>query len=384
MTTNYKPALDGLRAISIFFVVYGHLSQGHYLPSWMSAGPLGQAGVILFFVLSGYLITTQLQAELRGTGTIRYGIFLGRRAFRLVPAMLLVVGAAAALSAEGYVILQPGSIVHALTYTINYTATSSITTLDHLWSLSVEEQFYLCWPLLLLACGLARSKKVAAAIIFVCPLLRVLAMRSVGPQHILFRHFETAADPIAIGCLLAFCGEEFAGRTKSRLQSSAAVVIYFLTTLGCCVVLRRFWQMGVVTVSVQAMCAAGIIQSLVVARTIFARILASKPFVWVGKLSYSIYLWQQLFLLSAHGKDSIVFKAPLNILLSLLCAVLSYYLVEKPVRDWGRRKLDTRFRSQSALPFDLVSLSGAIDSLGGLQFAERPKIQPTPARNHAD
>src|SRR5947209_16834254 len=91
-SNTYKPALDGLRAISILFVLYGHLSMEHALPRSISATPLGLGGVVIFFAISGFLITSQLMSELTKSGSIRLRYFYLRRGFRLFPALILFIG----------------------------------------------------------------------------------------------------------------------------------------------------------------------------------------------------------------------------------------------------------------------------------------------------
>jgi peptidoglycan/LPS O-acetylase OafA/YrhL len=150
------PTLDGFRAISIGLVALYHLFRTRGFPSPPVLAPwmrwLGELGVRVFFVISGYLITGLLLRELRATGKIAIGRFYFRRALRLFPAFYAFLLVVAVLEGAGVIALNPGDLRSAATYTMNYHANPS-WWLIHCWSLSVEEQFYLVWPATLALLG---------------------------------------------------------------------------------------------------------------------------------------------------------------------------------------------------------------------------------------
>ena len=172
------PSLDGLRAISIALVLFAHTSGTAFFPSFVFLRRhLGNFGVRVFFVISGYLITTLLLKELDKTGRISLKLFYIRRVFRIFPAAYFYLAVAAVLLAFGLVELEWNDIVFGFTYTTNYDPVRPWHTI-HLWSLSVEEQFYLIWPATLAFLGRRRAMVAAAAMIAVAPLLRIAFLQT--------------------------------------------------------------------------------------------------------------------------------------------------------------------------------------------------------------
>src|SRR4029077_2271009 len=162
------PSLDGLRAISIGFVLIAHLAGTRGFLNWqfLRQYPLGPFGVRVFFVISGFLITSILLNELRQTGRIALGRFYFRRTMRLFPACYVLIIATAFLALNGFAHLKRGDLLFAATYTINYHEVSvSGWPLGHLWSLAIEEQFYLLWPATLMLLGIARSTRVLVGVL---------------------------------------------------------------------------------------------------------------------------------------------------------------------------------------------------------------------------
>jgi peptidoglycan/LPS O-acetylase OafA/YrhL len=137
------PSLDGLRAISIGMVIFAHLSGTRFFPSFVAGRrDLGNIGVRVFFVISGFLITTLLLQELAAKGRISLPLFYLRRSLRIFPCAYTYISIAALLTWAGFLRLRTTDLVHAATYTVNYEVVRPWHTI-HLWSLSVEEQFYL-------------------------------------------------------------------------------------------------------------------------------------------------------------------------------------------------------------------------------------------------
>ena len=201
------PSLDGLRALSICCVLFAHLcgTRG-FLPvaSTRFTGDLGNLGVRIFFVISGFLITGLLLKEHRGGGISLKRFYL-RRTLRIFPAAFLFIGVAACLFP-----LRSGDLAHALTYTSNYHPVHA-WTMGHLWSLSVEEQFYLLWPAVVLLLAPVGAKWAALAAVVAAPLLRTVAYFHLGMSNeAVGEQFQFAMDAIAAGCLLALLRDRLA------------------------------------------------------------------------------------------------------------------------------------------------------------------------------
>lgn len=149
------PSLDGIRAISILMVCYGHLSGTRNFPVSITAygrwcGDVAHLGVLVFFVISGFLITTLLMSERETTGAISLKRFYLRRIVRIFPAFYAFILVMAIATLSGAVHLTGRDFAYVLTYTVNVEPNRALQ-IGHLWSLSIEEQFYLLWPLTLLA-----------------------------------------------------------------------------------------------------------------------------------------------------------------------------------------------------------------------------------------
>lgn len=160
------PSLDGLRGISILMVLLGHLAGTRGFPLSAAAGnrtAVAAIGVHVFFVISGFLITGLLLAELAATDRIRLSRFYFRRTLRIFPPYYALIASLVLAQALGFLSLAPGDVLHALTYTSNYDAGRS-WSIGHTWSLGVEEQFYLLWPACLVLLG-ARRALVAAVVV---------------------------------------------------------------------------------------------------------------------------------------------------------------------------------------------------------------------------
>jgi peptidoglycan/LPS O-acetylase OafA/YrhL len=187
------PSLDGLRAISILAVMLGHAQGTRGFPDnpvLHLFGDTGNLGVRVFFVISGFLITSLLLAEQERNGRISLRVFYLRRALRICPACYVYIIVIGVLGAVGAVEVRKGDLVFAATYTNNFVADRS-WVLGHLWSLAVEEQFYLLWPAMLCLGGRRRAVIGAIAVVAVSPLLRISAWYLL-PEH---RGIVTKASP---------------------------------------------------------------------------------------------------------------------------------------------------------------------------------------------
>ena len=325
--SNRIPSLDGLRALSITAVILAH-SANHFVGSFIHTHVIQYAfavlsyfGVTVFFVISGFLITTLLQREYLNTSRIDLGGFYRRRAVRILPASLFYIGVVLIL---GHPTLAQS--LYALTFTTTYFYNEAYKAMQHLWSLSVEEQFYLLWPLVF-ATGIRNARRYCWAILALSPLVRLALLRSGYTEY---SHLAPAiADSVVAGCLLAFYQDKVRDFVRKYLLSTVSfVALGALTVLVAGLLYRSklvlLW--GVIPCLI-----ALIIGSAIERKGAF---LNSAPVVWVGLLSYSLYLWQQPFL---------VFDGPLNILivrllLTFAMAYVSYRLVEQPMLRLRSRK----------------------------------------------
>jgi peptidoglycan/LPS O-acetylase OafA/YrhL len=331
-TPSRIPSLDGLRAISIFCVLLAHLSGTHLFLRCDAFELYGNFGVRMFFVISGYLITTILLKEQQSTGTISLRQFYVRRAYRILPAAYAYMFVSIALN---WPALRWGNIATAITYTSSYYPAGN-WSLGHMWSLSVEEQFYLLWPLTLLVFFRLRLR-IVAALIAAGPFLRTLLWLLWGHRGI--EHpFPAVMDALAAGCALAMVQPQLR-RYDRWILSRWFLVVPALTALTPLLQLLSSRAYQLVGLTLMHLGIAMTVQHTVRMRY---RALNLRPMVWLGVVSYSLYLWQQPFLNRASSAWWAVF--PLNLALALLCATASYRLVEKPflaLRERGSKGIRT-------------------------------------------
>jgi peptidoglycan/LPS O-acetylase OafA/YrhL len=335
VTTKRIPSLDGLRAISISLVILGHLVKWKHL-SIEVVGNYGSLGVFVFFVLSGYLITNLLLREYERSSNINLPNFYLRRAFRIFPAALVFLAVVTVLYWHQ---MRWYHITAALLYVANMDV-SGPWIFGHLWSLSIEEQFYLLWPFALKKWFRHRST-ILLVVLLATPVFRsgLYALKVHGG---LLGSLPVFADQLAIGCLLAI----FAHRLPrvpvyAALAMLCAVIaipwfpaISAARTLFMLFVLRPLMDVSV----------AGLVLHVI---QVPYRPLNWAPVAWLGRISYSLYLWQELFCSNSalHWSFWVVLPA-------LACACLSYYLVEQPMLQL-RDKLTQNLRDKkrrAALP----------------------------------
>lgn len=350
------PSLDGLRAISIGLVLLGHLAGTGGFPLSAAEGnfwALGDFGVRVFFVISGFLITGLLLDETARTGSIGLGRFYLRRTLRIFPPYYAFLVGMLAAAAVGWVRLEPYDAVYTVTYTSNYYPERS-WFVGHTWSLSVEEQFYLLWPAALLLAGVRRGLWIAAAVVVLGPLIRIVEWNFVPSAASGIGHrFETVADALAVGCVLAGTRAllhrtplymRFLGSPWFLLVPLAAVAANLLHDRP-----QISFAMGMTITNVAvALC---IDWAVTFYDGRIGRVLNAAPLVFIGWMSYSLYLWQQPFL--NRNSDAWVAAFPLNIGLAILAALASYFLIERPslrVRKWIEDRFFRRSPKPSAAP----------------------------------
>lgn len=352
-STRWAP-LDGLRACAVAIVSLFHIFVV-YTPSWNPLRPSGGfLGVDMFYVLSGFLISSILLSEVNERGRVSIRSFYSRRALRLFPALavlLVVVGVASAiftdqdwsrpsLLALPWVVLYVGNWNAAI-----YGGKIPLGALGHTWSLAVEEQFYLLWPLVLSLVVRHFNKRTQVAGLLMVVALVEMCYRYVALKHLGFSFnrvyygTDAASDGLLLGCALAFYldGREWrpfslrVARGIDVATVAASVVLVVLVMRLSFLSARGIWF----GISAADLCTTVILLNLVTRPIPLLRlILGSSMFVWVGRRSYGIYLWVTavIFLvqpLGTHGLGSYPYNA-LVLLVGLTAAALSYRIVELP------------------------------------------------------
>ncbi len=319
---------------------------------------LGNFGVRFFFVISGFLITTLLLKEWSKNGKISLKGFYIRRALRIFPAAFTFIGVMALLSALKVIDLKPGDLIHAVSYTMNYKQIRSVWV-DHLWSLSVEEQFYLVWPGILVALGARRAFRGAWIVVIVAPLMRACMWYWWGATDTaMTKHFQSVADALATGCLLAGYFNRLGGSSLYRqLQRSSASFLSIaigLVFFGNALYLFRpgyFYVIGQTMANIGTVfCIDWAIRNH---ESWIGVMLNSRFMILIGTLSYSLYLWQNPFFLA--DVDYWATTLPLNVLCAIAAAAISYYVIESPFLKLKSLMEATRIPTSSALLVKSVS-----------------------------
>lgn len=317
MGQRHEPALDGLRGIAAVAVMLYHVNF-HYF----RVLPGGYVGVDIFFVLSGYLITRILISEVNLTGSINLLAFFGRRAARLLPALLvmtLIIVAAYHWLLPRWDHLVWIQAAMAATYMMDFglLIPSREGPLLHTWSLAVEAQFYLVWPLAVML--LTKLRPVIAAGIMLASWLAITLLRDFAfAQHssLLAYYTPLHATGLELGAALAFL-------PRLRVWSSTAIAIVAVLIWLPSNDFTQYW----------AITAAEIVAALAI--TAPARLLSMRPLRWTGKISYSLYLWHlPIWFLASTLR--VPHAVAFTVTTSFTCAAASYYGIERHVIAWAR------------------------------------------------
>ena len=337
MSQKRIPSLDGLRGIAILLVLVNHLAGAHYFlsqPVMARLGDLGNLGVRLFFVISGFLITRLLLNEFAATQRISLKAFYIRRMLRIFPAFYVFIMVATVLAAFGFASLDREDLLYSVTYTMNYYSNFTPNySLRHLWSLSVEEQFYLLWPVTLALLTPARAGRILIGVILAVPVLRVVLYMAWPAYELLANTgFEGVCDALATGCLLAVGMRRLLHvEWFSRLLVGRAFPLLFAAIWianGLRDHPKFFWLVCVPFLN--GALALTVLRYVHAPELALGRILNRQPLTTIGVLSYSLYLYQQLFLIQGRPVTAVFMAFPLNLAMAFLCAALSYRFVEQP------------------------------------------------------
>lgn len=404
---RYLPGLDGMRALAVIAVVLFH--------SPLAVAPGGFLGVEVFFVISGYIITRALLAEREQRGRVSIARFWARRARRLLPALFLLLAGVTAWSA----LFAPGELAGlrrdigaALVYVTNwdliaagenYFATwERPSLLRHLWSLAVEEQFYLLWPPLLMGALAFGRRRVALALIGAGAAASAIAMAALhdpgGGVARIYYGTDTRASGLLIGAALAFVWSAPAAVARGRGRAAAegtGLALLGGAALGALTAFTLLLDGGAAFLyrggfALTGLATAALIVAATHGRSPFARLLALPPLPWLGLRSYGIYLWHwPVMALSRPGVDVPVDGAALFALqaaLTLALAEASYRWVELPIRTGALGRLRERLRDHAdgarwrrRAVASALGGAAALAGTGALAFAvttARPPEQP--------
>jgi len=345
-----SPALDGLRAIAIGAVILFHI--------WHRFAPGGFIGVDLFFVISGYVITRSLASELRRTGGVSIRDFYVRRARRILPALLVFMAGAATLSlavgrgsgSEAWAALAVATSSLNWFLALGGYGTFRTSWFVHVWSLSVEEQFYLLWPLafgLLARRGNLRVMLVVLAVgILLSAACAFLATAQGAPWARAYFGSDARAQGLLAGCLLAAAGTRAVPVLVRKLWPAAALT--FIAMVVAADNHGPFLGLG-------GFALAALVSAWLVAAAAeddsgrLANLLSARPLVWVGLRSYSLFLWHYPIAQALYA-EGLPYWSLLTVVLSLVVADLSYRLVERPFLRSRSRALPGDAAEEQAAP----------------------------------
>jgi peptidoglycan/LPS O-acetylase OafA/YrhL len=401
----YLPGIDALRALAVLAVLLYHAEV-----SWMPGGFLG---VDVFFVISGYLITSLLLAERTRTGTIRLGAFWQRRARRLLPAVFVMIGvtlAASLLFLPDEVASLRGAAFASFGYVTNWFLIFSDQSyfesfgrpslFRHLWSLAVEEQFYLLWPITFAAGMKVLGRRrllwaVLGGIAASTALMWLLFQPGQDPSRV---YYGTDTRLAGLLCGVALALVWHPRRLRAEVGRWAPLLLDVVGVVALVLLVR---QLVVVSEFDSSLYRGGflhlsVLTALVVAVTVhpaahLGRILGgsgrgANPLVWIGVRSYSIYLWHwPVFMVTRPEQDIPLDGAPLlalRLALSFALGALSYRFVERPLRDGALGRWLQGPRSVRGPAFQRVAFAGLASTavvvlLGGAVMAADKPAEPT-------
>ncbi|MDQ2766274.1 MAG: acyltransferase [Gemmatimonadota bacterium] len=346
---GYIPTLDGWRAVAILAVMASHAGHSYSAASgresFFDRIASGTHGVNLFFAISGLLITSRLLEEWDTSGRVSLQRFYTRRAFRILPPALLYLGCVALLGALGLLPVIWSEFVAATLFFRNYLPAilgpngAGFFT-SHYWSLGVEEHFYLFWPALLLLAGRRRALPVAIVIAVLVAVWRhveawreIMLYNAIQPTY--FARSDTRIDSIMWGVVAALALSRPEVRAFVERYLSTIVYLTFVALYGA-IVYRygtrpTFWEASIVPVLV--------VGTVLRPRSALARMLENPVLRWIGRLSYSLYLWEFFFVYYPGVPTTLgVWQTfPVNVIAAVACAAASYYLIERPLIRVGHR-----------------------------------------------
>jgi peptidoglycan/LPS O-acetylase OafA/YrhL len=334
---GYLPTLDGWRACAVMAVIVSHFAYSsstvESAPHWVHYVLIGSGvkGVQLFFAISGFLITSRLIEEWSQSGHISLKRFYTRRICRILPPAMTYLALTGLLGAAALIQFQWKYWLSAVCFFRNYMPAGSGTVLDiHYWTLSVEEQFYLIWPALLVLFGIYRAKYTGTFLVLAIWIWRWIASNQIWGARVGqgdWSRSDMCFDGLLIGCLFALALES--PRVKAWLTRRLQVWVVFTVVAVILVSGGRTYTPG--GRSIQSMLMPILIVATILnPQTWLGRMLEIPLLRWIGRLSYSLYIWQQIF---AFQRFLPLYSLQFGALFGV--AALSFYGIEKPMIRLG-------------------------------------------------
>lgn len=326
---GYRPGLDGLRGVAIALVL------GYHAFHWPTNGWIG---VDLFFVLSGFLITALLLEEHAAQGRVSLRAFYVRRARRLLPAQIaLIAVVATVLGAQGAI--HPSQLAVTLGYVTNFVlgfhwpVAAVPQALGHMWSLALEEQFYLVWPFALFVVCRGRRRvgaMVSLAVLVLVTVEMLRALHSGAPEHRLLFSPDTRAVGLPVGCLAGMAYTRWPSLSQTLRLAGPA---WFLVAVGIAFIGGLSGALFTGGLTAFAFCCVPGVIAAIDNRSLMAW--AVRPLVPLGRVSYSVYLWHLPVLLTfgAVFASATSWRPWAGMAVTLATAGASYRWIEQPFRQ---------------------------------------------------
>lgn len=298
----------------------------------------GDKGVEVFFCLSGYLITTLLIEENKNRGQISLAAFYARRCCRILPASTTYLLVAAVLGLVGVIRVSGNELVGCLAFIRNYYPRGEHWYTGHFWSLSLEEQFYMFWPSMLVLLGMKRARWFPA-----CAIVSIVVWRSLhaGLMETPFKYrTDVRLDAIMLGALAALCINEI--RKRLLPSTTAMLMATGFLYVACEISMTTFPSAARFGREIAVL--AAMIITLHRPSHLFSKILELGFLKFVGRISYSLYLWQQLFF---EPQRKWWWEIPIRLSAPFVLAYLSYRFIEKPMIKVGHSLSDRLTKAQS-------------------------------------
>ena len=336
---GYIKTLDGWRAIAISIVIFAHAHDS--LTAYFGSNELfnllseqGLFGVRIFFSLSGFLITLRIIEEIERRGKLSLKGFYIRRCFRILPPLYLFCLVTAVL---GVLNILPLGFMEWISGPFFFTnlIDNKSWYVGHLWSLSVEEHFYLLWPALAVALSISRLPRIILFLIAGIGAWRIVAWNNeiYSTIEVFWGRTDIQFDGLLWGCFFAILYRYGKKEIVSRLSTPLFSVLSGLLVIGLIPLMSLDYKLSMLIYSIQAaLLPVMLLGTVSNPNWIIAKYLECRVVKWIGRLSYSLYLWQQLFFVPNEiiAIDINYLQVwPVNVVALLVCASASYYLIER-------------------------------------------------------
>ncbi len=341
---RHIPSLDGFRAIAVLLVIGSHLiiksSHSSTVNPFSESLLLGGVGVRIFFVISGFLITYLLLLEKSSTGRINLTAFYARRILRIFPAFYFYLLVLSLLNWSLNLQIPDLQFLSAALYLHNFQFWGSNWFISHSWSLAVEEQFYLLWPFIFIRINKLKRVSIWLIVLAGGSLMRALHYKYTDEADYFLAPFLMHADFLFSGCFMAYAVFYDGDKLLKFIHRAKPVFVYL--AISCIWVFSifefhpRYDKFFILTSGASInICICFLLLYFIFNETSAGfRMLNSSLLAFIGRLSYSLYLWQQVFLSNSGLWFS---DFPQNIFLTFLVAFASYNIVEKPFLNLKER-----------------------------------------------